>query len=113
MLGTAIRFAASLLNFVPFSRVVAGPKAVIVLLVLAVTLCLGTLIYVQHANSVIVDRDMDAAVSLSEIAARFDHEDGNLYRLMVDEAASGPSAGGEHRLGRISARIDRISADLA
>ncbi|KQO13118.1 putative bifunctional diguanylate cyclase/phosphodiesterase [Sphingomonas sp. Leaf242] len=113
MLGTAIRFAASLLNLVPFSRVVAGPKAVIVLLVLAVTLCLGTLIYVQHANSVIVDRDMDAAVSLSEIAARFDHEDGNLYRLMVDEAASGPSAGGEHRLGRISARIDRISADLA
>ncbi len=110
--GTAIRFAASLLNLLPFSRVVAGPKAVIVLLVLAVSLCLGTLIYVQHANSAIVNRDMDIAVSLSEIAARFDHEDGNLYRLMVDEAASGRSSGGEERLVRISDRIKRISADL-
>ena len=110
--GTAIRFAGSLLNLLPFSRVVAGPKAVIVLVVLAVTLCLGTLIYVQHTNTVIVNRDMDIAVSLSEIAARFDHEDGNLYRLMVDEAAGGQSPGSGERLARISGRIDRISADL-
>ncbi|MEG3082682.1 EAL domain-containing protein [Sphingomonas sp. PB2P12] len=109
---TAIRLAGSLLNCLPFSRVVAGPRAVIVLLVLAVTLCLGTLIYVQHTNTVIVNRDMDTAVSLSEIAARFDHEDGNLYRLMVDEAAGVPTPGGDAQLARISSRIDRISADL-
>jgi hypothetical protein len=66
-----------------------NPKLIIVLLVLAAALCLGTLTYVQHENRSIVDRDMQTAVTLSEIAARFDHEDGNLYRLMVDEAASG------------------------
>lgn len=91
---------------------VAGPKAVIVLLVLAVTLCLGTLIYVQHANSLIVDHDMQTAVSLSEIAARFDHEDGNLYRLLVDASATGRAADSSRRLEDIRYRIGRISADL-
>lgn len=93
-------------------QVLLGPKAVIVLLVLAVTLCLGTLIYVQHTNSLIVNQDMETAVSLSEIAARFDHEDGNLYRLLVDEAANGGSPGLERRLAGIRRRIGQISADL-
>lgn len=91
---------------------IAGPKAVIVLLVLAVTLCLGTLIYVQHANSLIVDHDMQTAVSLSEIAARFDHEDGNLYRLLVDASATGRAADSGKRLEDIRYRISQISADL-
>ncbi|RYD25863.1 MAG: hypothetical protein EOP89_08290, partial [Lysobacteraceae bacterium] len=94
-------------------RYIAGPKAVIVLLVLAVTLCLGTLIYVQHANSLIVDNDMQTAVKLSEIAARFDHEDGNLYRLLVDASANGRAADSDTRLADIRHRINQISADLA
>jgi diguanylate cyclase (GGDEF)-like protein len=102
---------SSLLGRLP--RHVAGPRAVIVLLVLAVTLCLGTLIYVEHTNSLIVDHDMETAVSLSEIAARFDHEDGNLYRLLVDEAANGRSPEVEARLLVIRRRIARISTDLA
>jgi diguanylate cyclase (GGDEF)-like protein len=102
---------SSLLGRLP--RHVAGPRAVIVLLVLAVTLCLGTLIYVEHTNSLIVDHDMETAVSLSEIAARFDHEDGNLYRLLVDEAANGRSPEVEARLRVIRRRIARISTDLA
>lgn len=93
-------------------RFILGPKAVIVLLVMAVTLCLGSLIYVQHTNSLIVNHDMETAVSLSEIAARFDHEDGSLYRLLVDEAASGRSLELETRLAEIRRRIDQISADL-
>jgi diguanylate cyclase (GGDEF)-like protein len=92
---------------------IAGPKAVIILLVLAVTLCLGTLIYVQHANSLIVDHDMQTAVSLSELAARFDHEDGNLYRLLVDASANGRAADSTRRLINIRHRISQISADLA
>ncbi|RYE99987.1 MAG: GGDEF domain-containing protein, partial [Oxalobacteraceae bacterium] len=92
---------------------IAGPKAVIILLVLAVTLCLGTLIYVQHANSLIVDHDMQTAVSLSELAARFDHEDGNLYRLLVDASANGRAADSNRRLGDIRQRISQISTDLA
>ncbi|RYY08212.1 MAG: GGDEF and EAL domain-containing protein, partial [Alphaproteobacteria bacterium] len=57
--------------------------------------------------------DMQTAVSLSEIAARFDHEDGNLYRLMVDEAANGKSPGIEAHLAGVQRRIRRISVDLA
>ncbi|RYF09191.1 MAG: hypothetical protein EOO77_24405, partial [Oxalobacteraceae bacterium] len=94
-------------------RYVAGPKAVIVLLVLAVTLCLGTLIYVQHANSIIVDHDMQTAVKFSEIAARFDHEDGNLYRLLVDASANGRAANSGKRLDDIRRRISQIGTDLA
>ena len=92
---------------------IAGPKAVIVLLVLAVTLCLGTLIYVQHANSIIVDHDMQTAVKFSEIAARFDHEDGNLYRLLVDASANGRAANSGKRLDDIRRRISQIGTDLA
>lgn len=89
-----------------------GPKLIIVLLVFAAALCLGTLIYVQHENQRIINRDMQTAVTLSEIAARFDHEDGNLYRLMVDEAASHHSAMLLEQVGSIQQRIHRISADL-
>ena len=93
-------------------RRLAGPRAVIVLLVLTVGLCLGTLIYVQHTNSLIVERDMQTAVALSEIAAHFDHEDGSLYRLMVDEAAEGHSHDIARRVDGIRARIGGISAAL-
>lgn len=89
-----------------------GPKLIIVLLVFAAALCLGTLIYVQHENQRIVNRDMQAAITLSEIAARFDHEDGNLYRLMVDEAASHHSAVLLEQVEGIQRRIRQISADL-
>lgn len=95
------------------ARYVAGPKAVIVLLVIAVALCLGTLIYVQHATNLIVSRDMQTAVSLSEIAGQFDHEDGNLYRLLVDEAANGRTSDSSIRLAAIQQRIANISADLS
>jgi len=89
-----------------------GPRAIIVLLVSMVALCLGTLIYVQHENSVIVTRDMETAVALSEIADRFDHEDGNLYRLMVDQAAHGHSTNDAGRVSRIRANLFLISAKL-
>lgn len=104
---------ARVLSAVPIVRSVVRPKVVIILLVGAVTLCLGTLIYVQHANRLIVDRDMQTAVSLSEIAARFDHEDGNLYRLMVDEAANGRIPGLETKLGTIQHRIKQIKLSLS
>ncbi len=114
--GDALVGAKSAPEVAPTSlrpRYIAGPKAVVVLLVLAVTLCLGTLIYVQHANSLIVDNDMQTAVKLSEIAARFDHEDGNLYRLLVDASANGRAADSDTRLADIRHRINQISADLA
>jgi hypothetical protein len=107
------RFATGSLPVVRLPRYIAGPRSVIVLLVLAVTLCLGTLIYVQHANSLIIDQDMQTAVSLSEIAARFDHEDGSLYRLLVDTAANGRSASDGSRLIGIQHSIRQISADLS
>jgi len=83
-----------------------------VLLVVAVALCLGSLIYIQHTNNLIVNHDMETAVSLSEIAARFDHEDGNLYRLLVDEAVKGGSPEREKRLAEIRQRVGQISTDL-
>ncbi|WP_294392620.1 EAL domain-containing protein [uncultured Sphingomonas sp.] len=93
-------------------KLFAAPKIIIVLLVFSVSLCLGTLIYVQHANSSIVNRDMQTAVELSEIAARFDHEDGSLYRLMVDEAANGRSLTVAERVRRIRRKLTRIAEDL-
>lgn len=95
------------------TRHVAGPRAVVVLLVLMVALCLTTLIYVQHTANVIVGRDMQTAVSLSQLAARFDHEDGNLYRLLVDTAAHGHRPGDPDRLAAIRHRIGRINTDLS
>lgn len=100
-------------GLVSLARQVAGPRAVVVLLVSAVALCLTTLIYVQHTANLIVSRDMQTAVSLSELAARFDHEDGNLYRLMVDTAANGQSAANDRQLAAIQGRIARIDADLS
>jgi len=93
-------------------RIMLGSKAIIVLLVSAVALCLGALMYVQHTNNVIVDHDLQTAVALSEIAARFDHEDGNLYRMMVDEAANGQSPAAAAQLAGIRLRIERIGAEL-
>ncbi|MBB3349861.1 bifunctional diguanylate cyclase/phosphodiesterase [Sphingomonas sp. BK069] len=75
---------------------------------MAVALCLGTLIYVQHTTSVIVDRDMETALTLSEIAASFDHEDGSLYRVMVDKAADGATYDIGPRVDTIHARVSRI-----
>jgi diguanylate cyclase (GGDEF)-like protein len=90
------------------------------LLVFVVALCLGALIYVQHTNNLIVTRDMQNAVALSEISARFDHEDGNLYRLMVDEAANDGSssilsrvAGIRHNLTLISSQLRSSQLDLS
>ena len=97
----------------PLPRLIAGPKAVIVLLVIAVALCLGTLVYVEHTNSRIVDQDMQTAVALSEIASSFDHADGDLYRMMVDEAANGRSAGMERQIGSITRRVRAISSALS
>ncbi|WP_428969918.1 putative bifunctional diguanylate cyclase/phosphodiesterase [Sphingomonas sp. Xoc002] len=61
----------------------------------------------------IVTRDMQTAIALSEIASNFDHEDGNLYRLMVDEAANGHKRDSVARLAHIQSRIAAISIALS
>ncbi|QXT35413.1 EAL domain-containing protein [Sphingomonas sanguinis] len=56
---------------------------------------------------------MQTAIALSEIASSFDHEDGNLYRLMVDEAANGHKRDSVARLAHIQSRIAAISIALS
>ena len=93
-------------------RSITVPKLIIILLVVAAALCLGSLVYLQYENSSIVERDMQSAVALSEIAARFDHEDGNLYRLMLDEAVDGRSPQVAQDIQRIRGQIAQIAKDL-
>jgi diguanylate cyclase (GGDEF)-like protein len=71
------------------------------------------MLYAQHANRVIVSHDMRLVAALSQAAARFDHEDGNLYRLLVDRAAGGQKVDIQRRAAAIKANLATISANLA
>ena len=73
---------------------------------------LAALIYTQHANTVIVERDMKTVAALGSIAARFDHEDGDLAKLMVDKAAGGTKVSVSPRVAVITANLRAIHSDL-
>ncbi|NIJ08237.1 methyl-accepting chemotaxis protein [Sphingomonas vulcanisoli] len=90
----------------------AAPALMLVLFVIATAISLSALIYAQHATTVIVERDMHIATELGSIAARFDHEDGNLYRLLV-EKASGGHPDTAKREAAIQANLHRVREDLS
>ena len=102
----------SRLSSIPLVRRLARPKLIVILLVSAVSLCLSMLVYVQRETSGIINRDMQTAVSLSEIAARFDREDGEVYRLMAEIAVSRHTMAVPQRIKTIQQRLRQIDSDL-
>lgn len=93
-------------------RLAAAPGVILILFAITVSISLGALLYAQHTSSSIVQHDMRVATSLSEIAARFDHDDGDLYRLMVDKAAGGTAVDIPTRSAAIKAELAAIGAKL-
>lgn len=97
----------------PTLKLVAAPGSILILFAITVAISLGSMIYAQHANRVIVSHDMRLVAALSEAAAQFDHEDGNLYRLLVDKAAGEKRIDIPRRAAAIKARLAIISANLS
>ena len=93
-------------------RLAAAPGVILILFAITVAISLGALLYAQHTSSSIVQHDMRIVTSLSETAARFDHADGNLYRLMVDKAAGGAQVDIPRRSMEIKAQLAAIGAEL-
>ena len=67
----------------------------------------------EHRTMILVTHDMRLVSSLGSISSRFDHEDGNLYRLLVDQAAgNNKTAQVADRAAAIRAHLARVRADL-
>lgn len=93
-------------------RLVAAPGVILFLFAVTVAISLGALLYAQHSSSTIVQHDMRIVTSLSRSAAAFDHEDGDLYRLMADRAMGGRQADLPERSVVIRQRLAKVQADL-
>lgn len=93
-------------------RLVAAPGVILFLFAVTVAISLGALLYAQHSSSVIVQHDMRIVTSLSQSAAAFDHQDGNLYRLMADRAVGDRRVNIPERSAAIQRRLLGIEADL-
>lgn len=93
-------------------KLAAAPGAIFALILISITLSLVGMVYAQHANTTIVDHDMETVAGLGAIAARFDHQDGDLSRLMVDKAAAGKTVAVAERAAMIGRRLVGVRSDL-
>jgi methyl-accepting chemotaxis protein len=71
------------------------------------------LIYAQHGTDRIVSRDMTDIATLTAVSARFEHANGEVYRLLADKAASAPGTNVAQRTQAIEAELKHARADLA
>ena len=91
----------------------AAPTLMLGLFVISVALSVSTLIYAQSGTSHVVRDDMRKVVALTAISARFDHANGELYRLITDKAAGTPGVDVGKRSSAIEAELRRARGDLA
>jgi len=68
----------------------AAPASMLALFLFSVALSMTALVYAQHGTDRVVGRDMIAIATLSDVTGRFEHANGEMYRLLADKAASTP-----------------------
>jgi methyl-accepting chemotaxis protein len=91
----------------------AAPVLMLGLFLISVALSVATLIYAQHGTSRVVRDDMHKVATLTAISQRFDHANGELYRLITDKAAAMPGVDVAKRSSAIEADLRRARSDLA
>lgn len=91
----------------------AAPTLMLGLFVISVALSVSVLIYAQTGTSHVVRDDMHKVVALTAISARFEHANGELYRLIADKAAATPGIDVGKRSEAIEGELRRARADLA
>ncbi|MCE7798834.1 methyl-accepting chemotaxis protein [Sphingobium sufflavum] len=95
-----------------FVKFAIAPAVMLVLLLLAATLSIGALLHAQSSTAQIVGSDMHKIAALTEIAARFERADGDLYRLLVSKAAGAPGVDVPVQAARIKTELNRVHSDL-
>lgn len=83
------------------------------LFLLSATLSMAGLIYAQHGTERVVRYDMANIATLTAVSARFEHANGEMYRLLADKAASMPGTNVAERTAGIEAELKQARSDLA
>lgn len=91
----------------------AAPASMLALFLISVTLSMAALVYAQHGTDRVVERDMIDIATLSDVTTRFEHANGEMYRLLADKAASVPGTDVPKRTAAIEAELKRARTDLA
>jgi methyl-accepting chemotaxis protein len=93
------------------AKFAAAPVIMLALFALATILSLASLLYAQHATSV-VEADMRTTTALSSISTRFVREDDALHRLLVDKAGAGQAVDTAKRSAAIKSDLMQLHDDL-
>ena len=91
----------------------AAPASMLALFLISATLSMAALVYAQHGTDRVVGRDMADIATLSDVSARFEHANGEMYRLLADKAANAPNTNVAERTAAIEAELKHARADLA
>lgn len=91
----------------------AAPASMLALFLISVTLSMAALVYAQHGTDRVAGRDMVDITTLGNVTARFEHANGEMYRLLADKAASVPGTDVPQRAAAIEAELKLARDDLA
>ena len=91
----------------------AAPASMLALFLFSAALSMAALVYAQHGTDRVVGRDMIDIATLSDVTARFEHANGEIYRLLADKAAAAPGTDVAKRTAAIEAELKLARADLA
>ncbi|MBW8744351.1 MAG: HAMP domain-containing protein [Sphingomonas sp.] len=91
----------------------AAPASMLALFLFSAALSMAALVYAQHGTDRVVGRDMIDIATLSDVTARFEHANGEIYRLLADKAAAAPDTDVAKRTAAIEAELKLARADLA
>ena len=91
----------------------AAPASMLALFLISVTLSMAALVYAQHGTDRVVGYDMADIATLSDVTARFEHANGEMYRLLADKAAATPGTDVVARTAAIEGELKQARADLA
>jgi len=91
----------------------AAPASMLALFLISVTLSMAALVYAQHGTDRVVGHDMADIATLSDVTARFEHANGEMYRLLADKAAATPGTDVVARTAAIEGELKQARADLA
>jgi len=91
----------------------AAPASMLTLFLFSAALSMAALVYAQHGTDRVVGRDMIDIATLSDVTARFEHANGEMYRLLADKAAATPGTDVAKRAAAIEAELKLARADLA
>jgi len=89
----------------------AAPASMLALFLILVSLCMAALVYAQLASDRVVGHDMRDIGTLTEVSVRFEHANGELYRLLADKAAA-PGTNVAKRTAAIEDELKQAHADL-